>query len=79
MDSSKSTGKLTAARIDDSDTYRQVKSVTSQIENTLCEKAKAQGQGDPGRATFLKGKADEMKSVRDFLSRHFDLVTQKYY
>lgn len=53
--------------------------ITRQIESTLCEKAKAQDQGDPDRATFLKGKADEMLSVRNFLTRHFDLVTQKYY
>jgi len=51
--------------------------ITSQIEGTLFEKAQAQARGDRERATFLKGRADEMLSIRNFFSQHFDLATQK--
>jgi len=53
--------------------------ITHQIEGTLFEKAQAQARGDRERAIFLKGRADEMLSIRKFLSHHFDLATQKYY
>ena len=53
--------------------------ITRQIESALCERDQALERGDKGRAMFLKGRADELKSVRKFLSRHFDLATQKYY
>ena len=53
--------------------------ISTQIEKTLFDKARAQNEGDRERVTFLTGRADEMMSVRDFLSRNFDLATQKYY
>jgi len=53
--------------------------LSRQIEATLRERALAQDMEDRDRALFLKGRADEMLSVRSFLSRHFDLATQKYY
>ena len=53
--------------------------ITHQIEGTLFEKDQAQAMEDSERATFLKGRADEMLSIRYYLSHHFDLATQKYY
>lgn len=53
--------------------------ISREIEQGIVEHADAQTRGDADRAAFMDGKISELKTVRRFLSDHFDLNTQKYY
>ena len=53
--------------------------ISSQIEHTDREKIQAQSRGDNQYTTFLNGKSSELKKIREYLSKNFDLITQKYY
>ncbi len=55
------------------------KHITLQIDNTNREKIHAQSKGDNLHTSFLNGKSSELKNIRKFLSKNFDLITQKYY
>jgi hypothetical protein len=43
------------------------------------ERKRARDRGDEKRLSFIDGKLSELKLIRNFLSDHFDLTTQKYY
>lgn len=53
--------------------------ITLQIDNTDRDKIQARSRGDNLHSTFLEGKSSELKKIRKFLSKNFDLITQKYY
>ena len=53
--------------------------ITQQIDEVNHQKSQAQSRGDELRSSFLKGKSSELKAIRKFLSKNFDLITQKYY
>jgi predicted transcriptional regulator len=53
--------------------------ISRQIEAGLKERSDAQSGHDAQRAAFMDGRVDELKTMRRFLSDHFDLTTQKYY
>ncbi len=53
--------------------------ISRQIETGLEGRDVALDRADEDRLCFLDGKLDELRSIRAYLSEHFDLVTQKYY
>jgi len=53
--------------------------ITHRIDLLIREKNEAQDRGDALRSVFLDGSLTELKEIRNFLSHHFDLITQKYY
>jgi hypothetical protein len=53
--------------------------ISRQIEAGLKERSDARSSHDAQRAAFMDGKIDELKTIRRFLSDHFDLTTQRYY
>ncbi len=53
--------------------------ISRQIETGLEGRNVVLDRADEDRLCFLDGKLDELRSIRAYLSEHFDLVTQKYY
>lgn len=53
--------------------------ISRQIEVGLKDRAEAQSRGDHDRAVINDGKLNELQRIRAFLSKRFDLITQKYY
>ena len=53
--------------------------ITHRIELAMREKKEAQDRKDYLRLAFLEGSVTELTEIRNFLSHHFDLTTQKYY
>ncbi len=53
--------------------------ISRRIEAGLEDRSDAQSRQDAQRVAFMDGCIDELKTVRRFLSDHFDLTTQRYY
>lgn len=53
--------------------------ISRQIEASLKYREEAQDQGDEKRLAYIDGHLVELRLVREFLSEHFNLATQKYY
>ena len=50
-----------------------------QIDAAKNDRDDARSIGDQERLEFSNGKLDELEHLRDYVSRRFDLLTQKYY
>lgn len=53
--------------------------ISRQMDDSVKDIAEARSRGDQDRMVFVEGKIDELKTIRSFLSGHFDLSTHKYY
>ena len=53
--------------------------ISRQMDEGRKDMAEAKNRGDKEREIFTQGIVDELKVIRDYLSDHFDLNTQKYY
>lgn len=53
--------------------------ISRQIEASLKYREQARDQGDAKRQAFIDGHLSELRLMREFLSEHFNLATQKYY
>jgi hypothetical protein len=53
--------------------------ISRQIEVGLKYRGEAKNRGDEKRIAFLDGNLFELRLMREFLSEHFNLSTQKYY